>query len=331
MSASAAGGGGGGPFVHEAVFYRSVGEFLAETVPFVRAALAAGEPVLAAVPPASGAWLREALGVDADRVRFVDMTEAGRNPGRIIPRVLHAFAAEHPGRRPSIIGEPIWPTRSAVEYPPCVQHESLINLVFAERPVSILCPYDAARLSPQVVSDAARTHPVVVGGGCRAASADYGPPGEVVALFNQPLPAPPAHAAALRFDGSELASVRAAVTGQALRAGLPAEDAGGLVLAVNEVATNAVQHGGGGGTLWLWCEDGKIAVQVHDGGHLSDPLAGRLPPSPDSRGGYGLVVVNNLCDLVRVHTRATGTTTLLHFARRPRTPGPRPGRTEAGA
>jgi hypothetical protein len=75
----------GDPFIHEALFYRSGGEFLAETVPFVRAGLAAGEPVLVALPPIGGAWLREALGADADRARFVDITRAGRNPGRLIP------------------------------------------------------------------------------------------------------------------------------------------------------------------------------------------------------------------------------------------------------
>jgi anti-sigma regulatory factor (Ser/Thr protein kinase) len=320
---SASSAAGGGPFVHEALFYRSPGEFLAETVPFVRAGLAAEEPVLVAVPPASGGWLRGALGVDADRVRFADMTQIGRNPGWIIPWMLHTFAAEHPGRRLRIIGEPVWPGRAAVEYPPCVQHESLANIVFAGRPARGLCPYDAAGLSPQVVADAARTHPVLVDGGRRAASDDYGPPGEVAARFNQPLPAPPKHAAALRFDGSELAVVRAAVAGRAARAGLPVPATGDLVFAVNEVATNAVRHGGGGGTMWLWCEDGKIVIQIRDGGYLADPMAGRLPPSPGSRGGHGLVFVNYLCDLVRVHTDVTGTTTRLHFGVRPRLATPR--------
>jgi anti-sigma regulatory factor (Ser/Thr protein kinase) len=314
MSATA-----GGPFVHEALFYRSGGEFLAETVPYVQAGLAAGEPVLVGLPPTSGAWLREALGADADRARFVDITTAGRNPGRLIPWVYHPFVAEHPGLRVRMIGEPVWPGRAAVEYPPCVQHEAVVNLVFAGRPISILCPYQAAALGARVVADAACTHPVVVDGDRRTASGGYVPPEQVAARFNQPLPPPPTHAAALRFDGSTLAAVRKATAKQVLRAGLPAADVDDLVLAVDEVAANAVRHGGGGGTLWLWHEGEAIAAQIHDGGYLSDPLAGRLPPPPASPDGHGLVVVNLLCDLVRRYTGEEGTTTLLHYGRWPHT------------
>jgi anti-sigma regulatory factor (Ser/Thr protein kinase) len=310
----------GGPFVHEALFYRSGGEFLAATVPFVRAGLAAGEPVLVAVPPTGGARLRKALGADAERVRFEDITTAGRNPGRLIPWVYLPFLAENPGARVRMIGEPVWPGRTAMEYPPCVQHEAVINMVFAGWPISILCPYQAMALGTRAVADAACTHPVVVDGdGRTVVSGGYSPPEQVAARFNQPLPPPPAHAVPLAFDGSTLAEVRAATAGEVLRAGLPAADADDLVLAVGEVAANAVRHGGGSGTLWLWHEAEVIAAQIRDGGHVSDPLAGRLPPPPASPGGHGLLVVNLLCDLVRRYTGESGTTTLLHYGRWPHT------------
>ena len=47
----------------------------------------------------------------------------------------------------------MWVGRSAVEYPACVEHEALINLALADRPVTILCSYDAARLEPAVLTD----------------------------------------------------------------------------------------------------------------------------------------------------------------------------------
>ena len=37
------------------------------------------------------------------------------------------------------------------------------------------------------------------------------------------------------------------------------------------------------------------------------PLAGLVPPAPESLGGRGLVLVNYLCDLVRIHTGPEGT------------------------
>jgi anti-sigma regulatory factor (Ser/Thr protein kinase) len=84
-------------------------------------------------------------------------------------------------------------------------------------------------------------------------------------------------------------------------------------VAVNEVATNAVIHGGGPGTLRVWQERGCVISEVSDPGQLTDPLAGRIPPGPNSEHGRGLLLVNYLCDLVRVHTDATSTTIRLHM------------------
>src|SRR4051812_36058813 len=94
-------------FVHEGLLYRGTEEYLAGTVPFVAEAVAPGEPVLVAVPGANLELIRSALDGAAARVRFADMAVAGRNPGRIIPWVLHAFLVEHAGRRSRVVGEPI--------------------------------------------------------------------------------------------------------------------------------------------------------------------------------------------------------------------------------
>jgi hypothetical protein len=41
---------------------------------------------------------------------------------------------------------------------------------------------------------------------------------------------------------------------------------------------------------------------VEDHGRLADPLAGRLPPPENSPGGRGLLILNHISDLVRIHT-----------------------------
>src|SRR5215217_729913 len=71
----------------------------------------------------------------------------------------------------------------------CAQHEALINVAFAGRRVTILCPYNTANLDPAVLADAAVTHPVLVDHRGEHVSDRYDPY-KVVAGYNEPLLAP---------------------------------------------------------------------------------------------------------------------------------------------
>ncbi|NEC86498.1 sensor histidine kinase [Streptomyces sp. SID12501] len=295
------------PFVHPALFYRGEEEYLDGTVPFIREGLRAGHPVAVAVPGPNLNLLKDSLGGDAAAVRFLDMTDAGRNPGRIIPRVLRAFADGHPQTHVRIIGEPIWAGRSSVEYPACVQHEALINPAFEGRDVTILCPYDAELLDEKVLADAYATHPVIVSGGSRRPSPSYAP-GQVVAHYNQPLAPAPAAAGPQHFGTAELPVVRRFAVAWGARLGLSGVRLDDLALAVAELTTNSVVHGGGSGSLRIWAEDSQLVCEVRDRGQLTDPLVGRRPATRDQRGGRGLLLVHAVADLVRVHTDLNGTT-----------------------
>jgi anti-sigma regulatory factor (Ser/Thr protein kinase) len=297
----------GSSFVHEALFYRDEDDYLAGTLPFVRSALAAREPVLVAVPGPRIDLLAAALGEHAVDVRFQDMRLAGRNPGKIIPWVLHAFLEEYAGRPVRIIGEPIWAERTPQEYPACVQHEALINVAFAERVATILCPYDVHRLPAEALTDAACTHPVLVDVDVRSDSTAYTDPDAVVAAYNRPLPEPDPDAAFLDFAGSTLALVREFVAVYAGRAGLPGRRLTDLQLAANELATNAIMHGGGTGRLSVWRSGDQVVCEVRDQGRARARLTGRIPPSLDSLSGRGLVLVNYVTDLVRIYTGTDGT------------------------
>ncbi len=302
----------GSPLVHEALFYQDADEYLTATVPFVRAGLAALEPVLVAVPGPRLELVADELGKCATDVRFLDMTYAGRNPGKIIPWVLHAFLEEHSGKPVRIIGEPIWVGRSAEEYPACVQHEALINVAFAGRDARILCPYDASRLPTDTLTDATCTHPVLVDADVRKESPCYADPDEVVAAYNRPLSEPAGDAATLAFDAPTLADVRGFVALYAVQAGLPPHRLADLQLAVNELASNAILHGGGTGQLRVWRVARRLVCEVRDRGRALARLAGRVPPALDSLGGRGLVLVNYVCDLVRIHTTPHGTVVRLY-------------------
>lgn len=75
-------------------------------------------------------------------------------------------------------------------------------------------------------------------------------------------------------------------------------------LAVAELTTNNVVHGGGRGTLAVWAEQGQLVCEVRDAGWLAD----RRPPEHGQLGGRGLMLVHYVADLVRVHTGDDGTT-----------------------
>jgi anti-sigma regulatory factor (Ser/Thr protein kinase) len=301
------------PFRHPALFYRGVDEYLDGTVPFIEEGLAAGEPVAVAVPGAKHESLRAGLGDSATRVRLIDMTRAGRNPGRILPGVLFAFADHHrDAERVRIIGEPIWPGRSEVEYPACVQHEALINQAFTGRSVEILCPYDAAGLPRDVLRDAERTHPTVIGPAGRRRSSRYAPD-EALADYNEALPAP-AMADTVLVDADTLSQARAFGMVAAKRAGLGADRADDFEFVVNELITNSIEHARTRCALRVWVDHGHLVGEVIDGGRMDDPMAGRRPAPPEQARGRGLLLVNHLTDLMRIHRSDRGTTIRVYMA-----------------
>ncbi|MGM1060702.1 anti-sigma factor RsbA family regulatory protein [Saccharothrix sp. Mg75] len=297
-----------GGFVHPAVFYASDEEYLALLVPFVVEGLEQGHPVAASVPYRRLRLLHEALGAAVEDVLLLDMEVEGRNPGRIIPAVLRRFADSHPGTHVRIIGEPIWAGRTDVEYPACAQHEALINLAFTGRDVTIACPYDTASLDEHVVIDALATHPAVWETGRRYDSDRYAPDA-IVDRYNQPFDVAPDAVTLKVTTSAGVRDARRVATEHAGRLGLPGTRAADLALITTELVVNSLRHAGGTCLLSVWQDGTHLVCSVQDDGHLTDPLAGRHPVALDQDGGRGLLMINQLADLVRVHTTPRSTTT----------------------
>ncbi|GAB3731153.1 sensor histidine kinase [Amycolatopsis oliviviridis] len=299
-----------GPFSHVGLLYSGDAEYLSGTVPYILEGLKLDEPVAVAVPGRNLTLIEAALGDSAADVELIDMTEAGRNPGRILPGVLLAFADNRPGPV-RIVGEPIWAGRSALEYPACAQHEALINFAFGDRDLSMLCPYDRTRLEDDVLADVERTHPTLSGADGDRPSEGYAPD-TIVEKYNLPLPEP-REAETFRFDIARLSAVRHFAQERAEECGLAADRVEDLVLAVAELSANSVLHGSGHGIVRVWRDEEHVLCEVVDEGTLSDPLAGRRPASPGQIGGRGLVLVNQVADLVRQYLRPGSTVTRIYF------------------
>jgi anti-sigma regulatory factor (Ser/Thr protein kinase) len=297
--------------MHLALFYSGDAEYVDGVKSFVAGALDAGEPVAIAVAPSKSELLRDALG-DHSELELLDMVELGRNPARIIPAV-EGMLAKHDGRLLHYIGEPIWHGRSRDEVREATRHEALINLAWPGAHIRLLCPYDVDLLDPYVLVDAEKTHPHLIRDGQVVASRCYAG-AELPIGCDDPLPEPPADATPLPFGLPNLYAVRSLVKWTANQAGMSAARIGDLVIAINELATNAIRHAHGGGLLRVWRTPGTVICQVEDTGQIHDPLAGRRAPAVDAEGGMGLWTVNQLCDLVEVRTTDTGTTIRVHHA-----------------
>ncbi|HEY2603063.1 MAG TPA: sensor histidine kinase [Thermoleophilaceae bacterium] len=295
-------------FRHAALFYDGEAAYVDGLVPFIRGGVDAGEPALVMVPGRKNDLLREALGADADAVHFADMAEVGANPARIIP-AWRDFVSDRaaPGRRVRGIGEPIWAERSPDELVECQHHEELINVAFADgAPMDLLCPYDERVLGAAVVEEALRSHPVLLRDGNFVDCARYEGVEAAAAPFGKPLPSAPIGAPELAFDLSSLDTVRGFVAVCAAEAGLGRDRRDDVVLAVNELASNSVRHGGGHGVLSAWSDDDHFIAEVRDRGQIDRPLAGREPRDASQIGGHGLWLVNQLCDLMQMRTFPSG-------------------------
>ncbi|MFD0723250.1 ATP-binding protein [Streptomyces globosus] len=87
-----------------------------------------------------------------------------------------------------------------------------------------------------------------------------------------------------------------------------------LAVAVTEIATNSIRHGGGRGTLRTWSQDTAFLCEFRDSGYISDVMAGRIRPDATQIGGRGLWLAHQLCDLVEIRSTPThGTTIRLHM------------------
>lgn len=306
-------GHGSGGLSHVAFFYRDRAWYRAGILRFARAGLAVGEPTLIALPGDESGRIAEQLAGEPGELVCVDISDLGRNPARIIP-ALRAFVDRHPGQQVRLVEEPVWPARSASETCEAIRSDALLNLALSGARASVLCLFDVVRLPPPVIAGAQQTHPEhLVHGRSARASSQPGVPWQFPPGYDDPLPLPPSTADSLSYD-TDLTLVRRLVERHARRSRLGPHRVADLVLSVNEVAANTMNHTAGGGTLHVWDLDEEVLCQTHDTGRITDPLAGRVRKNPESR-GHGLFVVNQVCDLVELRTGGTGTTIRLHMHR----------------
>jgi anti-sigma regulatory factor (Ser/Thr protein kinase) len=125
------------------------------------------------------------------------------------------------------------------------------------------------------------------------------------------------------FDASSLSALRASTQACAAQAGMPAERAADVVIALHELAANAVRHGAGSGRLRIWDHADALYCRVDDDGSVAEPppgaigagsarqnLADRWPREP----GHGLWVARKVADQMTLRSDARGTSVVITFS-----------------
>jgi anti-sigma regulatory factor (Ser/Thr protein kinase) len=130
------------------------------------------------------------------------------------------------------------------------------------------------------------------------------------------------------FNRGTLHTLRAKVLAQACRAGLSESRAADVVLAVHELAANAISHGAGAGRLRVWKLVRQLCCQVDDGDPPRENPAwhpgGSVANTADAFGqtvvtpmsyapGHGLWLVRRVADRIGTVSGPGGTRVRVAF------------------
>lgn len=285
-------------FEHDAFIYESSEGYLDTLVPLIDDALDAGDAVFAVVPARNAELLRAALGSRADVVEFIDAERWYEHPIETIRAYSEVLDAVPAGQRAFVIGEVEFGT-SYADWVGWTRYEGILNHALDHANARVVCPYDARVLPPSVISDARRTHPYLVTDTDTARSPEYVEPRlllpQLPAAASIPTTPPELD---LAIDG-DLQTPRRAFAGLVQDRGLDGSRIDELTLALNEVLTNAMVHGGATARFRLWFDRdaGALTCVIDDDGPGAvDPLLGYTRPPEPVPGGYGTWLARRLFD-----------------------------------
>jgi len=151
---------------HRVLAYGSDEEYLSGVLPFLAERSAAADCLLAVTTAAQRVLLQEALGDRCSQIEFADSADWYRSPSAALDR-YRGFVTEKVDGGATwirIVGEADWALGSDAESAAWSRYESMINLVFASSPVTVMCSYDRRSLPARLLADAPVTHPELAHG-----------------------------------------------------------------------------------------------------------------------------------------------------------------------
>jgi anti-sigma regulatory factor (Ser/Thr protein kinase) len=291
---------------HNALVYESKDEYLARAVPFLKAGIEAGEGAIVAHTKPGLAMMREALGPEAARVTFVDVSGAYTRPARTLA-AYHKVYVEQLRKTPTLRAV------ADVQFGPdpnewdlWTGYEAVFNRSFGHLPAWVLCSYDANGTPDPIIEGVWQTHPEVVADDSWNSSDDYEDPDHLLPRIT-PAPAPLRGLRPIQF-GRGAEGLREQLARELAADKMSEPQSIDLLLAATEIANNAMQHGGGIQEVRVGRARGRFVCEIVDRGDgFDDPAAGYLAPREGI--GAGLWVARQLTWQIEFFHSPTGFTT----------------------
>jgi anti-sigma regulatory factor (Ser/Thr protein kinase) len=276
---------------HNAFVYESSDEYVARAVPFLNEGLEAGEGAVVAHTKSGLAVMREALGANAARVTFVDVSAAYTRPARTLAAYHKVYARQ-------LQQTPKLRTVADVQFGPDPRewdlwagYEAVFNRSFGHLPAWVLCSYSAEGTPEPVIEGVWQTHPEVADATTWTTSERYGEPDTMLRRLTPP-PEPLPELRSIPF-GQDPEQVREHLAPELTAAGIGEAKTLDMLLATSEIATNALQHGRGIEAARVGHVHGRFVCEIIDRGPgFDDPAAGYLAPRAGV--GCGLWVARQL-------------------------------------
>lgn len=295
---------------HAACFHGSYSDLLDQLVPLAEAALARDEPLATALQPETERALADRIGGETGhRLWRPDTPDDGPSGQTVAARwALELRALTSTTGRPVTVLSEHASALDGADGRFWTEFDAALNVALADLPVRITCFYPELPLYLEVVEGAQRNHPFLRADGELRHNPGHHDPRAVLAArpaAPPPLLGPPD--VRLPFSAWQLHEVRSTVEQALDGCGYERERVEDVVLAVNELATNAVEHGTPEAQLSLWAGPRGLLCEIDDGGTLRDPLPGLQAPHPAEPRGRGVWIARQLCDSLHVWTDGRGT------------------------
>jgi anti-sigma regulatory factor (Ser/Thr protein kinase) len=295
-------------FRHGLVLHDGPADALALLLPLASAVRERGGILALGVSDEVAGGLRERLGTDGI-TSLTPLTRAARESAQTVAawraRELRALSS---GEREILVLAEHDPDLDGPDGTYWTEYEAALNISLGGLPVTQVCAYPQLPLHRVVADAAVANHAYLLHGAELVGNPDHREPSEV--FTSMPVSAPyllgPPDVF-LRYNTFELSRVRRAVEDAVRDSRLDAERAEDMVLAVNEIATNAVEHGSAQAELFVWASDDELVCELHDEGDLALPLIGLAPPHPSQPRGRGTWIARQLCDALHVWHDDSGT------------------------